>query len=592
MPETLGSRFRLTCMVLVILFGFGAVLTRLVYLHVVAQPELLAYVEDNRHREDVIPARRGKIVDSRGSLLAFTRTFWTVGVDPVVADGQVDERQLIDLARILGISLRDARRAFDIEYRDGRPRRWAKLAERVDRDQYEALEALDLAGVYGNPEYTRYYPGGEHASHLLGFVNAEHVGVTGVERRFDFYLRGQAGWRVSERDGRRRELAQFRSREIPARDGLNLELSVDQVVQYMAEEALAWAEETYAPKAATIIVSEPGTGFLLALANTPAFDPNHYGDTDIAHHRNRAVTDIYEPGSTFKIVAASAALEEGVVHPDDHFNTGLSQVEYRGRLVGLPKDHHLYEQLSMEEVVVKSSNRGAAFLGMLLGEDRLYDYARKFGFGQSTGLGLPGEVAGILHPVRRWDGLTITRLPMGHAVSATPMQVHMATSVLANGGVLMEPQVVRRIFDDRGETLATFHPRARRRVVSMETAALMTELLARVVSPEGTAQKAMIEGYRVAGKTGTTQKIVDGRYSNRHHVASFSGYLPASRPRVVVTVVVDEPDFGRTGYGGQVAAPIFRRLGENLVRYLGIEPAPERMEPLLAWEGGNHVGAR
>ena len=593
MAESLTSRFRVVCLFLIILVGFGAVFSRLVYLHVVAQPELLSFVETSRHREDVIPARRGKIVDSRGNLLAFTRTFWTVGVDPVAAEGQVTESELVELAQILNISLAQAHKAFQIRVVDGRARRWAKLAERIDRDQMERLGELDVAGVYGNAEFVRHYPGHTHGSHILGFVNAEHVGVTGLERTFDFYLRGQNGWRESERDGKRRELAQFRSREIPSRDGLNLELSLDQVVQHLAEDALAWTMENFKPQAATIIVSEPSTGFLLALANAPDFDPNHYSDYPVETHRNLALTDVYEPGSTFKIVAASAALEEGLVTTQDRFDTSLSAVNYKGRRVRLPKDSHTYDELSMAEIVIKSSNRGAAFLGMMLGEDRLHAYTKDFGFGEETGIFLPGEVSGTLHPVKRWDGLTISRLPMGHAIAATPMQVHMSMSVLANEGILMEPQLVRRIFDDSGETLATYSPRARRRVVSMETARRMTALLAEVVGEQGTARKAELEGFQVAGKTGTTQKIVDGRYSNQHHVASFSGYFPAANPRVVVTVVVDEPDIGRTGYGGAVAAPVFQRLGEGIAQYLRIETIDaQHGQNMLAWEGGRHGSHR
>jgi len=239
----------------------------------------------------------------------------------------------------------------------------------------------------------------------------------------------------------------------------------------------------------------------------------------------------------------------------------------------------------MREVVVQSSNRGAAFLGMMLGEDRLYDYTRKFGFGEETGLGLPGEVPGILHPVDRWDGLTITRLPMGHAISATPLQVHMAMSVIANDGILMEPTVVRRIFDESGKTLANSDPEARRRVLSSEAARVTTRMLVDVVSDQGTAHRARIDSFKVAGKTGTTQKIVEGRYSNEKHVGSFTGFFPADQPRIVMTVVVDEPQNIRIGYGGLVAAPLFQEIGESLVRYFGIEPLDSE-SALVAWKGG------
>jgi len=240
----------------------------------------------------------------------------------------------------------------------------------------------------------------------------------------------------------------------------------------------------------------------------------------------------------------------------------------------------------MEEIVVKSSNRGAAQLGMMLGERRLRDYAAAFGFGEKSGCPLGGEVEGTLHPVKAWDGLTITRMPMGHAVSATPLQVHYATSVIANHGVLMEPQLVQRIFDRQGREVVRFPPKAKRRVISAEVAERMAEMLKDVVGENGTARRAAIENYDVAGKTGTTQKIVDGRYSRQHHVASFSGFLPADNPRLVITVIVDEPKLDGVGYGGSVAAPAFRTIAEGCINYLGIRPV-RRDEAFIAL--GNSV---
>jgi cell division protein FtsI/penicillin-binding protein 2 len=251
----------------------------------------------------------------------------------------------------------------------------------------------------------------------------------------------------------------------------------------------------------------------------------------------------------------------------------VKRVSYQGRTLSLPDDHRTYEQLSMQDVVIKSSNRGAAHLGLMLGAERLHDYAARFGFGEVTGFDLGGEVAGTLHAPRRWDGLTITRLPMGHAISATPMQVHAATSVIANRGVLMEPMLATRIFDRFGEDVVRFRPKAKRRVVAAEVAQILSRMLADVVGENGTARRAAIENYDVAGKTGTTQKIVNGRYSNQHHVASFSGFFPAENPALVITVVVDEPKGEGVGYGGVVAAPAFRNIAEACIAYLGIRPA-------------------
>ena len=581
MSQAFISRIRLTFVSSVIFVVFGVLLGRLVYLHVWQHEVLSEQVEDNRNMTRVIEARRGDIVDAQGNLLATTRAAYTIGVDPQVVR-EADESKWPDLARRLGIEMTRLREAFTTKTRPGssgamdvRLIRWAVLRKEVDEATYKAVMNLDVKGVYGNRQFSRFYPARELAAHVIGYVNKEATPVMGIERALDYYLRGQDGWRESERDGRRRELARFRNREVEPSDGLNVELSIDQTVQHHVETEISRLVRKYQPQGISVIVSEPATGSVLALANYPSFEPNEFYNTEkfpIAWQRNRALTDLIEPGSTFKMVPAAAALNEGIVRPLDTFETDLARVKYEGRTVRLPDDHHNYESLTMEEIVIKSSNRGAAQLGMMLGAKRLHDYAAAFGFGEATGCVLDGEVDGRLHPVRDWDGLTITRMPMGHAISATPLQVHFATSVFANHGVLMEPRLVRRVFDRQGNEIVRFAPKARHRVVSAEVAATVAEMLAEVVGESGTARRAAIDGFRVAGKTGTTQKLVDGRYSRRHHVASFTGFLPAENPRLVITVVVDDPQLSGIGYGGVVAAPAFRNIARKCINYLGIRP--------------------
>jgi len=588
-----GIRASLVCGAVIL--AFCVLLGRLCYLHVWEHEELRKHVEGNRKMLEVVEARRGNIVDARGNLLATTRTSYDIGVDPQVA-GAPDPGKVAELAGILKrpveeliAAITTKTRKGDLDAKDVRLIRWAVLAKGVDESVYDAVRALGIKGVYGNARYARIYPGRQLAAHVLGYINMEGTPVTGIERFFDYYLRGQDGWRESERDGLRRELAQFRDREVRPTDGLHLELSIDQMVQHMVEAEVDRLAKEFDPNGVSVIVSEPSTGAILAMANYPSYDPNEFFNTEkypIEHQRNRALTDAFEPGSTFKIVPAAAALNEGIVRPEDRFQTGVSRVLYRGRAVGLPGDHRTYDSLSMEEIVVKSSNRGAAQLGMMLGERRLRDYAAAFGFGEKSGCPLGGEVEGTLHPVKAWDGLTITRMPMGHAVSATPLQVHYATSVIANHGVLMEPQLVQRIFDRQGREVVRFPPKAKRRVISAEVAERMAEMLKDVVGENGTARRAAIENYDVAGKTGTTQKIVDGRYSRQHHVASFSGFLPADNPRLVITVIVDEPKLDGVGYGGSVAAPAFRTIAEGCINYLGIRPV-RRDEAFIAL--GNSV---
>lgn len=582
MSRAFVSTARFSLVLTAIGFAFCVLIGRLFYLHVWKHQTLLEHVQSNRKMVQVVKARRGDIVDSRGNLLATMHTRIDLGVDPQVVR-EADRSKLAALAELIGQPVTEIERAFDTKTRRGSENgkevnliRWAFLAKGLDEDAYEAVKELGIKGVYGNRKYSRTYPGGLLAAHILGFVNKEEVPVTGAERFFDYYLRGQDGWRETERDGRRRELAQFRERQVEPFNGLNVSLTIDQMIQHVVENEIANLVGEYDPESVSVIVSEPSTGALLAMANYPTYDPNEFFNLQkypVEFQRNRALTDLIEPGSTFKIVPAAAVLNEGIVEPSEVFQTGSGRVNYKGRSLRLPADHHTYEQLSMYEIVVKSSNRGAAYLGLRLGEQRLYDYAQAFGFGEKTGLDLGGEVSGTLHSVNNWDGLTITRLPMGHAVSATPMQVHSAMSVIANKGVLMEPLIARQVFDDEGREVVTFKPKAKRRVVSTEVAAKVADMLVDVVGRDGTARKAAIENYAVAGKTGTTQKIVNGRYSRQHHIASFSGFFPADKPALVITVVVNEPQLKGIGYGGAVAAPAFRNIAEACIGYMGIRPA-------------------
>lgn len=569
-----------------VLFAYGAVVHRLYDLQVVRHAELLAESENARKRLEVIEARRGDILDSRGTLLATVEARYDIGVDPHSFDpDQID--QLAELAAILGVPVsRVQSRVLSLwrETADGGRRkiRWRELLDGADEETYHRAMDLGLKGVYGNRKYVRIYPGGTLAAHVVGYVNLANTPVLGVERAMDFYLSGQRGWRELERDGGNREMLHLRSREVRPSPGMNVQLTIDAAVQNMVETEIGRIAREFAPQSVSVIVSDPNTGFVIALANYPTFDANEFWEYPIAAQRNRAVTDIYEPGSTFKVIPAVAALNEGIVQPGTRFDCSFPIANYRGRTVRLPRDHDPFQELSVAEIVIKSSNRGAAYLGMMLGERRLYEYARDFGFGEASGLGLDGEVNGILHPVRDWDGLTITRLPMGHALSVTPMQIHNAISAVANGGRLMRPQVVDRIVDSEGETVLQFDPQERRQVVDPEAARLVTEFMIEVVSENGTARQAEVEGFSVAGKTGTTQMIIDGRYSREHHVASFSGFFPARNPRFAVTVMVADPQLKGVGYGGRVAAPVFRRIAEGLVQYYRLEPETAVDRNLLA----------
>ncbi|MDD3179273.1 MAG: penicillin-binding protein 2 [Opitutaceae bacterium] len=594
MSKGFASNARMTLLGLGVLSCFVCVAVRLVFLHVVDRDDLLKLIEKARHQVVIEHARRGVILDTHGGLLAASRPYIELGFDPQVMrpEDEANWPKLASLLRLPEAQLAETLRRRPPAVVDGdgrtRPVQYVKICEGLDDKTYDQVQSLHIRGVYGTRNYRRVYPSGSLAAHVLGYINKEEVPVTGVERHFDLYLRGQDGWIESEKDGARRELAQFRSREVPAQDGYDVVLTIDSVIQHMIEEELRHLAAQYSPNFATIIVSDPATGAILGLASHPTFDLNEFNKVSFEVQRNRAVTDVIEPGSTFKIVPASAALNEQLVTPVSSFDCGSPTVVYHGRTLRLSKDDHPFQTLTVADIVAHSSNRGAAHLGLLLGENRLYDYVRRFGFGQPTGFPLGGEVRGLLEPPSRWDGLTITRLPMGHAVAATPLQIHYAMSVIANGGVLLRPQLVKEIRDPTGAVVRRMVPEIRHRVLATSTAATMAQLLAKVASAEGTAPEAAIPNFEVAGKTGTTQKIIDGKYSSTRHVASFIGFFPASRPEVVLSVIVDDAKMphGGIAYGKAVAAPAFKRIGEQLVQYLDIKPVSGVRRNYFAVEGG------
>ncbi len=588
------SPFRFYFIFFSVSFAFCSLGGRLVYLQLFKATDYAELASGARKNFIEVKARRGDIVDSKGNLLATTRSVVEIGVDPhsVTEEDWGKFGPLADLLEVPRSEIEGAARKLTRrggrEGKEVRKVRWVKLKDEVDEETYRFVQKLKIKGVYGNFKHSRLYPNRQLASHVLGFVNKEGVPAMGVERYANYYLKGQDGWKESEKDGRRHEMPQHRSFEVSEHDGLNVELTIDRMIQDMVEGELKGIVEEFDPISASIIVSEPKTGYVLALGNVPDFDPNLFNEAELSDQRNRALSDVYEPGSTFKIVAVSGAMNEGLVGPEDLIDCSISTVQRGSRRLRLPSDHHPLGEISLSEVVQKSSNRGAAQLGIKLGPQKLYDYCRAFGFGQRTGIGIGGERKGVLHHPKRWDGLTITRLPMGHAVSATPMQVHSSMSAVANEGILMKPQFMRRAFDSEGKTVVSFNPKPVRRVVHSGVAKSLNKMLVSVVSNEGTATRARLSGFDVAGKTGTTKKLIEGRYSNRHHVASFVGFFPADDPKIVITVVVDEPKMkkGLTGYGGSVAAPAFQRLGKKIIAYMGLKPnQPVRKSFAITSEG-------
>lgn len=583
LPQARRTRFR--SLAWIVTGCFLVVVTRLVWLHWVDAPRLRAEAFQARRVLVEKPFRRGEIRDAQDNLLAVSEDVWDIGVDPSFLS-PTDRPRHAELAAVLGlapIKVRDTFETKSVQDEAGERKwsRWVVLASEVDEAMVKRVQALGIKAVRAERKYRRHYPKGQLAAHVLGFVNKEGVPAAGIESVMNSLLVGQDGWIESERDGRRRELASIRLREVAPVDGSTVVLTINSLVQKTCEDALAAAAARYNPKGGVIIVSEPRTGRILGLANWPTYDLNRFFDPKLSpmdSQRNRAVSDIYEPGSVFKIVAVAGALEERLVTPNSVYDCGAATVPYRGRMVSMPADSHAMGVADLRRIVRESSNRGTVQVGMhyaeRLGEDRFVALIRSFGFGAATGLITGAEVPGLLTPPKGWDGLTISRVPMGHSVSVTPLQMHLAMSVIAADGLLMHPQLVRRVDDVRTrETILDYPPRTRGRAVSAATAAQMAAMLRAVCGKGGTAPLADIPGHEVAGKTGTTQKIVNGRYSSAHHVASFSGFFPVGDPQLVITVIIDEPQGEGVGYGGRVSAPIFREVAEKCIRWLDIPPA-------------------
>ena len=648
MSKGFASTYRIVLLATGLFVCFGGVAARLVWLHVVDRDSLLKTITRTRQQFTPEIARRGDILDARGGLLATSSTQRVLGVDPLSLRPQ-DEKNWSELAALIGLPERELRRIFTTRYREApapaptagalidlrplglaatpaaaensdddteedaapdatgrRPIRWVKLRDDVPEKLYEEVMKLGIKGVYGLHVARRAYPNQHLAAHVLGYVNKQQEAAAGMEANMDFFLRGQNGWRVGERDGRNRELPQFLDRRVPPSDGYSVQLSIDTIVQDIVEQELTYLATTYEPKKASIIVSDPRDGFILAMGNYPNYDPNEYNKLrpDEQHRmRNVAVADVYEPGSVFKIVAVAAALEERIASTRSMFDTAADKIMHRGRVIPMPAEDHRFpnpQAVTLAEAVSYSSNRAAAQLGVALGEEQFYRYVRAFGFGRPLGFPVGGEVAGLLRPVKDWDPIDVTRIPIGHSISATVLQMHQAMTVIANDGVLLRPQVIRQVRDAAGEIVYRYDRAEIGRVVSPDTARTVARLLMGVASNEGTAAEAAIEGYDVAGKTGTTIKLMDEVqpdgstklvYNRKHHIASFVGFFPAGRPQVAISVIVDDADHKAPrgiAYGGRVAAPSFKRIGERLIAIRNIQahaqPSPDAL--VAANQGG------
>jgi cell division protein FtsI/penicillin-binding protein 2 len=562
-----SARSRCVCVCVAFALLFSVFSIRLIYLQMIKHEYYVAQAAAKHGQREPIPAQRGTIYDATGEVLAHNEPASVVVADATLIN-KPDELVPL-LASSLGVP------AAEIAEKIGTGRAYIVLKRELPQTKAialrEQLKERKLRGIRFEHDFRRVYPNGSMLCHVLGFMNHERRGIEGIENSMEQYLHGQDGYRFIEQDRRGKEIAAYRGVERPPRDGYSVRLTIDMNLQHIVEQEIDAAVREFRPQKATIILMRPDTGEIVALANRPHFDVNSHGEAEPAHKKNSAIMDIVEPGSTFKIVTAAAALNEKKVRPDTTVFCENGLWNYGGRPL---RDHHGYGVMSVNEILIKSSNIGAAKLAISLGEQKFYEYVRRFGFGDRTGVELPGEVPGIVRAPQSWTKISITRIPMGHEVAVTPLQMTTAMAVIANGGKLVTPRIVKSITDPDGKQVATVSNTEVRQVVSPEVARQVSAALTEVVSEKGTAKAAAVPFFTVAGKTGTAQKVrADGRgYEAGKYVVSFSGYMPAERPAFVGLVIIDDAKTGEiSNYGGTVAAPIFARIAERAAGYLDLE---------------------
>lgn len=630
MMEAAKHRRRLIVLTIVLSACFVTLGCRLVDLQVL-QHEEFARAADVQHEHFYFrEAPRGDIVDRRGNPLATSVPVKRICVDPSVIHPQREE-----LARFLAPLLKTNEIGLLSAFSKTRPTetggvalaKYVILQQKVAVEEWEKIRsaltnqlalitagrkfstnytradhmAVRLAwtrGVFAQDDQIRMYPNGQLAAHVLGFTgsrevvkhgqtNSMVVGSEGIEATFDQKLHGARGWVKTETTSGKQELFVFREQDVEARPGLNVVLTIDSRVQQIVEEELAPAMAKHSAQSVSAIVVRPRTGEILAMATLPTFDPNRAGKFRPEARRNRIITDVFEPGSTFKTVVLAGALNDSVVRLSDRFDCENGRFLFAGRIL---HDHEHYQILSVEDIIAKSSNIGTAKVAIRMGKERTFKYIWDFGFGQRTGIPLTGEVNGILPRPKDWAQIHISRIPIGQGVAATQLQMAMALSAIANGGVLMRPMIVSSLVDESGQTVAKYEPQVVRRVVNETSAKQAVAAMKSVMVKGGTAEKAALENYTVAGKTGTAEKPVGGFYTKEKYFASFIGFFPADDPELCISVAIDEPNKRSGYYGGQIAAPVFKRIAERTANFLNIKPDIQPAPAADVMAGGERNG--
>jgi cell division protein FtsI (penicillin-binding protein 3) len=571
-------RTRILTLACITVLGLGGVLGRLVELQILQYRDYLSRAHRQQQRIVEVSPRRGVVYDRNLHELAMS-----IPEDSCFAiPGEIANPSLVAhlLAGILEMD------QDEIETRLTASKSFVWIARKLPAEKAERVQALNLRGIYFQKESQRFYPKGQLASHALGYVDIDGRGIGGLEYQYDGRLRGKPVQMLVMADARRR----WYERHGPdASAAASIVVTLDENIQFIAEKALSAAIATTHAKAGAVVVQDPNSGDLLAVANWPTFDPNSAGAAPAEARMNRAVSALYEPGSTFKIVTVAAALEEGITNPDEVVDCQMGSIVIANHLI---HDHKPFGLLTVTDIVAKSSDVGAIKLGLRLGAPKFYDYIRAFGFGTPTGIELPGETRGLLRRLENWSAISIGGVSMGQEIGVSPVQLISAVSAIANGGMVHPARIVRDVrpcepgsegagsgcappqggADDAAPVPAGAPGDSSHRAISSETAATMRRILEHVVLNGGTGKKAKLDGYTVAGKTGTAQKIdpATGRYSTRDYIASFVGFAPVNTPAVTVLVVLDSPAGGHMG--GDVAAPVFREVTQQTLSYLRVPP--------------------
>ncbi len=535
---------------------------RLIQLQVIDHPRLKKEAIQQNQNKSTIEPRRGTIFDRNGTILARSIPKYSVFYQPM--EGESDSQKWATITKLIKILELNPKKLETIREQIKKDAPFIWIVRKIDETQADRVQDMDLSGIYLREENKRFYPQGSRAAHVLGRVDIDERGVSGVEYKYNTPLQGKEGEGLILRDAKRRRY-RFETLKAPV-DGKDLVLTLDEIIQYISERELQKAVAQYQAEWGTVIVSLPPSGEILALANYPTYDLNHLPNPPIRVDRNRAIHHTFDPGSTFKVVTVSAAIENNSVGFNETFDCSQGYLVLARNVF---RDHQRFGILSFPQVFIHSSNIGTIGVGQRIGEKNLFNTIKYFGFGQKTGIDLPAEERGLLNPLEKWTKISVASHSIGYEISVTPIQILQAINIIANNGLSISPKIVKKVLDTEVET--PDRPIPYERVISDKTAAKVCAILLDAVL-EGTGMEAKIPGFTVIGKTGTAQKFdpVEKKYISSAHIASFVGFVAKERPLLSIIVVIDNPK--GFYYGGQVAAPLFREIAKKILRYLRVPP--------------------